>query len=456
VEPAAVLDDARARVLALVRAHGWNATSFQVLEPGYRYWFDGEGEAASCVAYVDTGGAWVAAGAPIGPPARLEAAAQAFVAAARAEGRRACFFGTEPRFVEGSALGALRVGEQPVWDPRAWEASLAGHRSLREQLRRARRKGVLVRVLSPDDLAPGSEVRARVDHLIDRWLRSRVMAPMAFLVRVHLGEPLALRRCIVAEREGELVGLLAATPVFARGGWLLEDVLRDPTAPNGTIELLIDAAMRAAAAEGSTYVTFGLSPLAGEVHPWLRLARRLGRALYDFRGLHRFKRKLGPQGWVPIHLSYPPGRPAALAVLDALTAFSGDGLVRFGVRTLLRAPAVVLWLLGLLLVPWTVLLATPLAAPYFPGRFVQLAWVAFDAVVAPLLLLLARRPRAALALGLAVAVTVDALLTAAQAALFDLPRAGGALDVGLAAIATAAPTFAAVILWRAHRRIRLR
>jgi hypothetical protein len=24
-----------------VRRHGWNATSFQVLEGGYRYWFEG-------------------------------------------------------------------------------------------------------------------------------------------------------------------------------------------------------------------------------------------------------------------------------------------------------------------------------------------------------------------------------------------------------------------------------
>ena len=53
--------DAHARVSALVRRYGWNATSFQVLEPGYRYFFHGPDAA---VAYVDTGRAWVAAGAP--------------------------------------------------------------------------------------------------------------------------------------------------------------------------------------------------------------------------------------------------------------------------------------------------------------------------------------------------------------------------------------------------------
>ena len=43
---------ARARALALLRRHGWNATSFQILEPGFNYWFDGDD---ACVAYIDTG-----------------------------------------------------------------------------------------------------------------------------------------------------------------------------------------------------------------------------------------------------------------------------------------------------------------------------------------------------------------------------------------------------------------
>ena len=53
----------RQRVLSLLRAFGWNATSFQLLEPGLRYWFHEHG----CVAYVDTGRAWVAGGAPVAP-----------------------------------------------------------------------------------------------------------------------------------------------------------------------------------------------------------------------------------------------------------------------------------------------------------------------------------------------------------------------------------------------------
>jgi lysylphosphatidylglycerol synthetase-like protein (DUF2156 family) len=88
-------DATEARVLALARRFGWNATSFQALEPGYRYFFPDED---ACVAYVDTGGAWVAAGPPLADEARIAAIARAFVAAARQAGRRSCFFGTEERF----------------------------------------------------------------------------------------------------------------------------------------------------------------------------------------------------------------------------------------------------------------------------------------------------------------------------------------------------------------------
>src|SRR5215831_1427387 len=83
------LDAERRRVLAVLHRHGWNATSFQVLEPGFRYWF----------AYVDTGRAWVAAGAPLTAPGRLPEVAERFRVAARAERRRIAFFGVEERLV---------------------------------------------------------------------------------------------------------------------------------------------------------------------------------------------------------------------------------------------------------------------------------------------------------------------------------------------------------------------
>src|SRR5437762_8535648 len=153
------IDAERTRVLALLKAHGWNATSFQVLEPGFRYWFHGDD---ACIAYVDTGGALVAAGAPIAPLDCFREVTEAFIEFATASGRRACFFATESRFHEETGWHATRVGDQPVWAPGDWLEALARSRSLREQLRRARAKGVAVRRLDAAELAEAHLTRAQV------------------------------------------------------------------------------------------------------------------------------------------------------------------------------------------------------------------------------------------------------------------------------------------------------
>jgi phosphatidylglycerol lysyltransferase len=310
---------APARAFELIQRHGWNATSFQTLEQGYRYFFHGGG----CVAYVARGGAWVAAGAPIASPAEIPEVLRAFLSEARRRDRRACFFASEERLLQlaEGQLRSLRIGEQPVWDPRCWSETLAGRRSLREQLRRARAKGVSVRRVDPEQLEAGA-TRLGIERVAARWLRSRRGIPLGFLVRLELFSHAAERACFVAESQGEIVGVAGVVPVPARSGWFIEDLLRDPAAPNGTTELLVDAVMAWASAQECHWLTLGLSPLSGDVSPFLRIARSGGRALYDFEGLRAYRAKLEPQRWLPIYLSHPPNQSGWRSLLDALLAFA--------------------------------------------------------------------------------------------------------------------------------------
>lgn len=323
--------EAANEVEAIVWRHGWNATSLQTLDPGYAYFLRGDG----CVAYMEARRrAWVAAGAPIAGADRLAELGEAFVRAARDAGRRCCFFAAEERFLGrmGENLDALRIGEQPVWDPRGWDERLAHSRSLREQLRRARAKGVRVRRLPEDERAHAlPELRA----LTARWLHKKTMAPMGFLVRVF--PEASHRACFVAEAEGRILAFALVLPVPARGGWFLESLVRDPAAPNGSAELLVDAVMRWAAEGGSRWLTLGLAPLAGDVGRGLETIRRRAAALYDFEGLRRFKAKLGPDRWEPIHLAFPRGQGPWVTVVDVLGAFAAGGFLPFGLRTLLRS-----------------------------------------------------------------------------------------------------------------------
>lgn len=448
--------DERDRVLALLRAHGWNTTSFQVLEHGFSYWFDPESDA--CVAYVDTGRAWVAAGAPIAPEDEIARSADRFVAAARRARRRACFFAVEDRLVASPSLASMPIGEQPSWDPSHWADVVRGDRRLREQLRRAKAKGVVVRPVPASEIEHvDAPFRAGVEELVASWLTTRKMPPMGFIVDVQPFDFAAERRCFAAEQDGRVVGLLVAVPVYRRRGWLFEDLLRSPDAPNGTTELLVDRAMRTVAEEGSRYVTLGLAPLAGDVSPWLGFARALSAALYDFDGVRRFKAKLRPETWTTIHLAWPEAGSGNLALLDALAAFTmrpRDGhdrasFVRFGLETIAHAPAAGVRMLALLLVPWTIALASGSAARFFPSRAVQIAWVAFDVAVCIAMLSLASRWRIGLAKALAVATSLDATLTVIEVLADGARRARGPLDLAIMAAACLGPVLATSLLWGA-------
>jgi phosphatidylglycerol lysyltransferase len=439
----------RSRAHDIARTHGWNATSFQTLGRGFSYLFHEDGY----VAYVDTGSAWVAAGAPVCSDDALASAVDAFVAAARAAGRRSCFFGVEARLLDAAtaALDRVPIGEQPVWSPLEWLDSLKEHPSLREQLRRARAKGVVIRQLSRKEPAAIAE---QLPRLLGRWLSTRAMPPLGFLVAVpHAFESVDGER-FVALRDELVVGVACVIPVPGRNGWFLEHLLRDPDAPNGTVELLVDAVMRWAAERGSSWLTLGLAPLAGDVAPPLRLAQQRLRWLYDFEGLRRFKAKLHPRDWVPIYLAFPRSRSAALAMFDALNAFATGGMLSFGGRFILRGHPAVIGTLGALLVPWTALLAGAPAEDWFAGHAaVKWAWVAFDLALLAGIAQLLRRPSWRLATLLAAAASLDALLTPLEAAFWNLPYLESFAALVLVLLACLAPLLAALAFGGASRRL---
>lgn len=434
-------------LLAALRSYGRDAASFQALEPDATV-YRGEG---GLVAYHDTGGAWVAVGSPLAPVERVAAVSEAFAGAARAAGRRAVFFACDDDAVFPPSHGRLVLGEQPWWRAGDWPAVVAANRSLREQVRRALKKGVSARAVAPDELAEGSAFRARVDALAHGWLASRPMQPMGFLLRLAMFVEPRERRYYAAERDGALVAFATLVPIYEKGGWLVEVFVRDRRAPNGTTELLFDRAMRES--RDDAWVTWGLAPLAGA--PWpMRAIGKLARGLYDFRGLRAFKARLHPLRWDKVWLVVPPGGSRALGVLDSLRAFAGGSLVRFGAGTLVKRPLLLPWVLTLLLVPWTTLLVAMLALDRavallgFP-RGELLGWALFDALFAVALIRAFRRPTFGAYLFLGLAATVDALVSC-----LHLAHAGFGAGVAAAlarAASAAAPALAALGLFRCAR-----
>ena len=174
------------------------------------------------------------------------------------------------------------------------------------------------------------------------------MPPLHFLVEPNTLSRLYDRRIFVAERDGEVVGFIVLSPVATRNGWLFEQFPHRPGAPNGTVELMIDAAMRALAADGCEYATLGLSPLStrAQVQPfenpfWLRLLllwmRKHANRFYNFEGLDHFKAKLQPERWEPVFAISNEQRFSPRTLYAIASAFSENAPVKLFTSGLWRA-----------------------------------------------------------------------------------------------------------------------
>ncbi len=158
------------------------------------------------------------------------------------------------------------MGAQPVWNPSDWPASVKSRSSLRAQLHRSLNKGVRIETLPATEGVGNAEIQ----QTLKEWLEGSLLPPMHFLVEPEVLSGIVDDRLLfVARREGRIVAFLVASPVTARNGYLVEELARSPRAPNGTSELLIDAAMHRFAADGCSWVTLGLVTLASGINQLL-------------------------------------------------------------------------------------------------------------------------------------------------------------------------------------------
>lgn len=345
-----VFDRARLeRARALVIRFGWNTTAYQITNPGIRHWFATGGDAV--VGFVEAARVRVVAGAPVCAEERLPEVAAEFERDAERAGERVCYFCAEARlesvYAASSGHAGVLLGAQPVWRPAEWAAMSAKNKSLRAQLNRARNKGVTVAEWTREKAENNPDL---IDCLRE-WLTTKGLPPLHFLVEPNTLSRLSDRRIFVAEREKETIGFVLLSPVTNRRGWLFEQFPHRPgAAPNGTVELMIDTAMRTLAENGFDYATLGLSPLStrAEVAPfdnplWLRASlawmRKHGQRFYNFDGLDAFKSKLRPERWEPVFAISNEPRFSLRTLYAIAAAFSENAPFRLLSGGLRRALA---------------------------------------------------------------------------------------------------------------------
>lgn len=332
----------QAQLLEALAKYGRNLHSFMVLEPGLSVWSKNEAR----IAYADRGGYWVAVGGPLCAAEDTLLVARAFRESARKAGRKVVFFGVTRPLVERLEhdFDSLLVGLAAVWNPAEWQQVVAGSGKLRNRLSKAKRSGIVVRLIDSNEVAEGTPLRHRFVEIVDAWADRKALPPMGFMVTLELFQHAERRRYFVVESGGIVHGFAVCVPIYGRNGWLLEDMMMQPEAPGGCGESLVDAVMCRLRDEGAEVVSLGMVALAGldaEQNPknhrfltaLLRVcARTMGR-LYNWEGLYRFRDKMKPSAWEPVYI-VAGGKVSFLTIRAILMAFANGWVPLFAVRAL--------------------------------------------------------------------------------------------------------------------------
>lgn len=332
----------------IVLKYGWNTTSYQILNPGIERWFNLELE--TVIGFSSSKKVRVVAGAPVCPIENLEKVIENFETDAAKSDQKVCYFCAESRLesvvANSKTHSKFLLGAQPVWNPKSWQGIVKDHKSLRAQLNRARNKNVKISEWTKEKAFENP----RLVECLEQWLDSKGLPPLRFLIETDTLSRIYDRRIFVAEVEEQIVGFVLLSPVATRRGWLFEQFIHCPGAPNGTVELMIDAAMRTLADDGFEYATLGLAPLSkrAKIAPfenplWLKIIlawmRKHGQRFYNFDGLDAFKAKLRPETWEPVFAISNDRKITPKTLYAIASAFSGNAPVRLFIGGLFKAVA---------------------------------------------------------------------------------------------------------------------
>ena len=283
------------------QASGWEAT-----------------RARGAVAYLTVGNTWLAA-EPLAAAADLATVAQEFVEYAAGQQCFPVFLPVTERFARagvGIGLDCVALGKSPYFDLRTWKCEGRKLYTVRKELKKAARAGLIVSCVPGAEL-PGEEAR----HLQKVWIGALRSPGFSWIFSADTFNFASYKKHFLARDEsGRLVGLLSAAPLPARNSYYFKDLNRHPEAPKGTSDLLITGAMAHLREQRVHSVTQGSVPLIGIRDPealsagnyplLLRLMRFLEtrcEGLYGVTGLKTFKSRFAPTWWEHEYALAPRG-----------------------------------------------------------------------------------------------------------------------------------------------------
>ncbi len=270
------------------------------------------------VGYLHSRWVLVALGDPVCKEPDFGLAAEEFAAFAAAQGKGCVFVAAGREFVDANAskrATILPLGDDFIFDVRSYAPRGDAAKKVRSARNKAVRLGCRVREYRPC-LGRNPALEAAFEAVSTRWLRAHSRFTMR-LLSLDLFRLTELKRFFWVDLDGRVAAFLSCLPIYARNGYLFEDLVRDPEAPSGATELMVLEAIRALRLEGAAMASFGLSPLvrvngAANLSPIETAIARVGVAAAARAGrLHRlyhYRKKFHTSEAEPSYLwKFPAG-----------------------------------------------------------------------------------------------------------------------------------------------------
>ncbi|MGE4170673.1 MAG: phosphatidylglycerol lysyltransferase domain-containing protein [Candidatus Margulisiibacteriota bacterium] len=293
---------------ALIAEHGHNPMAYQLMLPEFEHWFSRQ--TPGLMGYKKKSGALVVAGPPVCAIGDIPDLVDGFSKTTNSPWLAFGLLAPAAKVFEQLNWRTLAVAAQPFWKPSDWATVLAAKPSLPKLIRRAVNKQVVCQEITQTLSLWENALAGCRRH----WLAHFKSPPLQFFAQSDVLEQAGQRRSFVATIGGKVVAYAMVSPITPRNGWFLEQLVRDPKAPVGTIECLIDHVMQTANRDQLSVVFMGMVPFSAFTHTrsnpkWInglfRVIKRSGQRLYSFNGLDAFRAKLRPTGWETLYVAFP-------------------------------------------------------------------------------------------------------------------------------------------------------
>lgn len=323
------------RLKSFVERFGYEHQSFLSLYGGSEVWFGQEVESA--VVYRKSGRVAVVTAAPLAAQDNLKAATDEFLRYCDATNMDCLMLPIGSHYADiasSCGMARVRIGESGYFSLPTWKPAGDKAKKVRAGVNQARQAGVFVSKLDPEKDLDGV-TREGIEALCADWIKTREVDAFSWLLELNPFKLSEYKRYFVARNgEGNVVGFLSCSPIPARKGWYLEDLIRRPEGERGISELLVVEALKHLSAEGAELATLATSPLAGVkdaqefrvITRILHLIYEHFDAFYHFKLLHRFKAKFAPSFNDAEYLAFYPPKVRPRMIRGAINVIEPGGL----------------------------------------------------------------------------------------------------------------------------------